>query len=241
MKDACREQPGRSGDGALNEMLDAPNATRRDDRQANRVADGAKEVEVEASAGPVAIHAGHQDLAGARGFHPSTPGDRVQSRRSPAAMRYDDPAAPLLGRSRPDVDGDDHALASELPGGFLDQSGARDRSGVNAAFVGAREQQPPDIVERPNPSADGQRQKDAGRGARDDVNNRIAVLMARRDVEKTQLVGSSRVIKARLLDRIARIAQRDEVDAFDDAAVLHIETGDDPEFQHVSPSSDIDA
>jgi hypothetical protein len=37
------------------------------------------------------------------------------------------------------------------------------------------------------------------------------------DVEEAQLVGAGRVIGAGLLDRIARVAQLDEVDALDDA------------------------
>ena len=36
----------------------------------------------------------------------------------------------------------------------------------------------------------------------------------------------------RLLDRIACIAQRHEIDALDDAAVLHVQAGDYPQLQH---------
>jgi hypothetical protein len=47
------------------------------------------------------------------------------------------------------------------------------------------------------------------------------------DVEKAQLVGTGSVIGLRLLDRIARIAQVDEIDALDHAAIGDVETGDD--------------
>jgi len=48
-----------------------------------------------------------------------------------------------------------------------------------------------------------------------------------RDVEEAQLVGTRRVVGDRGLDRIARVAQVDEVDALDDAAVLDVEAGND--------------
>ena len=51
--------------------------------------------------------------------------------------------------------------------------------------------------------------------------------MAGGDVEKAQFVGTRVVIGARLLDRIAGVAQIDEVDALHDPAVVDVETGDD--------------
>ncbi len=54
--------------------------------------------------------------------------------------------------------------------------------------------------------------------------------MAGGDVEKGQLVGAGVVVERGLLNRIAGVAQVDEIDAFDDAAVLDVEAGDDAEF-----------
>ena len=56
--------------------------------------------------------------------------------------------------------------------------------------------------------------------------------MAGRDVEKAELVGARRIIGDRRLDRIAGIAQIDEIDALDDAAVLDVEAGNDANFEH---------
>ena len=53
-----------------------------------------------------------------------------------------------------------------------------------------------------------------------------------------QLVGTGAVINARLLDRIAGIDEVYEVDALDDAAVFHVEAGNDADLQHrVMPSA----
>ena len=46
------------------------------------------------------------------------------------------------------------------------------------------------------------------------------------DVADGRIIGDGRI------DRIARIAQTDEIDAFDNAAVGHVEAGDDTGFQH---------
>ena len=56
--------------------------------------------------------------------------------------------------------------------------------------------------------------------------------MARGDVEEGELVGAGFVIGDRRLDRIAGIAQIDEIDAFDDAAVLDVEARNDAHFEH---------
>ena len=61
--------------------------------------------------------------------------------------------------------------------------------------------------------------------------------MARGDVEKAQFIGTRRIIGLGGLDRIAGIAQIDEIDALDDAAILDIETGNDAHFQHGSAAA----
>ena len=52
------------------------------------------------------------------------------------------------------------------------------------------------------------------------------------DVEENQFVGPLRVVTPRDLDRIARVAQVDEVDALDDSAAVNVQTGDDTSGQH---------
>src|SRR5260221_135249 len=73
--------------------------------------------------------------------------------------------------------------------------------------------------------------------APDDVIERRALLVARRDVEEAELVGALAVVEPRLLDGIAGIDEIDEIDALDDAAVLDVETGDKALLQHAAISS----
>ena len=117
---------------------------------------------------------------------------------------------------------------------FADEFGAPHRFGVDGNLVGAREKKRADVVERAHAAADGQRHE-AGLGrAPHHVEKNAALLMAGGDVEKAQLVGARRVVDHRLFDRIAGIAQRDEIHALDDAAVFHVEAGDNADLEHVS-------
>ena len=50
---------------AIDEMVERADAARGDDRNGDGVGDGARQGEVEAGLGAVAIHGGEQDLAGA--------------------------------------------------------------------------------------------------------------------------------------------------------------------------------
>jgi hypothetical protein len=61
----------------------------------------------------------------------------------------------------------------------------------------------------------------------DDVQDDVALVGRGRDVEEGHLVGPLLVVAARDLDRVAGIAQIDEIGALDDTAGGHVEAGDD--------------
>ena len=77
------------------------------------------------------------------------------------------------------------------------------------------------------PPPDRQRNEHDVRDGLDHVVEETARLDARADVEKGELVGALGVVAPRDLDRIAGIAQVDEVHALDDAAGGDVEAGDD--------------
>ena len=93
-------------------------------------------------------------------------------------------------------------------------------------------QQPADVLDGAHAAADGERHEAALGRALDDVEDRVAVLVARGDVEEAELVGAGGIVGGGGLDGIAGVDEVDEVDALDDAAVLHVEAGDDADFQH---------
>src|SRR6202011_4519847 len=69
-------------------------------------------------------------------------------------------------------------------------------------------------------------------GAPHHVENDAAVLVAGGDVQERKIVGAGCVIRNGGRDRIAGVAQIDEVHALDDAAVLDVEAGDDTDLEH---------
>src|SRR5690606_32568036 len=99
--------------------------------------------------------------------------------------------------------------------------------GVDAHFVGPGVQEPPHVLDAAHASADGERNENL-RGHRfDDAQDEIALVAARRDVEKSELVSAFAVVALRDLDRITGVAQAYELHAFHDAARGDVETRDD--------------
>ena len=105
---------------------------------------------------------------------------------------------------------------------------------VHAALVGARQQQAAHVLRAAHAAADRQRQEDARGGAGDDIQDRVPVLMAGGDVQEGQLVRARGVVDRGLLDRVAGIAQGDEVDALHHPSVLHVQAGNDSQLEHGS-------
>ena len=80
---------------------------------------------------------------------------------------------------------------------------------------------------RADAAADGQRNEDLIGGPLDDVDHRPAAVAAGGDIEENEFVGPFGVVEGGQLDRVAGVAEIDELDAFDDAAIGHVEAGND--------------
>ena len=87
------------------------------------------------------------------------------------------------------------------------------RRGVDRDLVGARLQEPAHVFKPTHPTAHGKRHEAALGGSADHVEDGVAVLMARGDVEKAELVGATQIIGGSHLDGIARIAATPHVRA----------------------------
>src|SRR5262249_19747985 len=121
---------------------------------------------------------------------------------------------------------------AELLRRLLHERAPGDRRGVDRHLVGAGAQQCADVVDGAHAAADRDRHEAGLRGPPHHVEDDAAVLVARRDVEEREPAGARRIIGDRRLDRIAGVAQVDEVHALDDAAVLDVETGNDADLEH---------
>ncbi len=139
---------------------------------------------------------------------------------------------PPAGRNPLGVDRDDDALRAEFLSGVAHEPTVCDGGRIDRRLIGAREQQLANVVERAHAATHRERHEAGFRSALDDVQQNAAIFVARRDVEKAEFVRAGRVIGDGAFDRIAGVAQIDEIDALDDAAVLDVETGDDAGFEH---------
>ena len=141
-------------------------------------------------------------------------------------MSVDHPAGPAVGIAA-GVDGQHDALGAELAGGFVDEFGVEDGGGVEGDLVGAGLEHAADVARRADSAADGQGHEHLpGHGA-DDVDQGVAVVAGRGDVEEGQLVGALGFVGLGDGHRVARVAQLDEADALDDAPARDVEAGDD--------------
>ena len=200
-----------------------PTPPRGDDGHAHRIRHRAREREVEAVARAVAVHAGEQDFTRARLDHAARPRDRVQAGGIAAAVRVDLPGVALLFR----VDGDHDALVADDVGGFADEQRILHRRGVDRNLVGARVQQPPHVLELAHAAAHRHRDEHLRRHRLDHVQDDVALVGARGDVEEGQLVRALAIVARGDFHRVARVAQADEIHALDDPPRGHVQAGDD--------------
>ncbi len=218
----------------LDQMIERPDATRGDHRNAQPIRDSARQRNIETRLGSVPIHRSQQDLPSAVIRKTASPCDRVDAGRPAAAMGED---LPMSRRHDLGVDRSDDTLAAEFLGGFAHEFGAGDGCRVDRHLVRAGQQQAADILDRAHAAANGERHETLLGGTADDIVQRVAIFNAGRDIEKTQLVGAFAIVEPRLRDRIAGVDEIDEIDPFDDPPVLDVETRNDPHLQHCGCSA----
>ena len=182
-------------------------------------ATAAGQLEVVAVLGPVAVHARQHDLAGAALGGLGGPADRVAALDPPPAAGHVDVPGRSRAGDRAGVDGDDDALRAEDLGELADQLRPGERRGVDADLVGAGVEDRLGVGDRPDAAADRERDEDLVGGPPGELDDRVAVLVRGGDVEEDELVGALGVVAGGELDRVAGVADVDEVGALDDAAV----------------------
>ena len=88
--------------------------------------------------------------------------------------------------------------------------------------------------DRADAAADRERDEDVVGGAAGELDDRVALLVRRGDVEEHELVGALGVVALGELDGVAGVADVDEVRALDDAAGVDVEARDHALEVHVS-------
>src|SRR5262245_60147306 len=215
------------------EVSERAGATGGDHRDAHPAGDRARQLEVVAELGAVAIHAREQDLTCTRGLHLYRPGHGVEAGRRPAAVGEDLPApSRVVGDSPAGIDRHHNALGAEAFGGLADEGGTGHRSGVDRHLVRTGAQELADVVDGTNAAPDGERHEDPLGGARHHVEDDGARLVGGGDVEEAELVSPLRVVASGDLDRVAGVGEVDEAYPLHHPPTLDVETRDDAAGEH---------
>ena len=127
----------------------------------------------------------------------------------------------------PSVNRHHNALVAHPVGRSGDDVGREYGGCVYRALVGAGPQHRDNVVGRSDAAADRQWYEDLVGRATYHIDHRRSVVRASRNIEEDQLIGSLMVVKGGQLDRVAGIAQVEELGSLDDAAIGYIEAGDD--------------
>ena len=125
------------------------------------------------------------------------------------------------------VDREHDALRAERARQLVEQLRPRERGRVDRDLVGAGVEHRLGVGDRADPAADRERDEDVVGGAARELDDRVAPLVRGGDVEEDELVGALGVVARGELDRVAGVADVDEVRALDDAAGVDVEARDD--------------
>ena len=106
------------------------------------------------------------------------------------------------------------------------------RRGVEADFLRPGLDEPGGVLQRADAAADGQGHEDLLHDPGDQVGHDLAALVAGGDVVEDQLIGPVVLISPGLLDGVAGIDVVEELNAFDHAAAVDVQAGNDPFAQH---------
>jgi hypothetical protein len=93
-------------------------------------------------------------------------------------------------------------------------------------------EQDTNVVDGPNPAADGQRHEDLLGGAANHIEHDAAVFVAGGDVEVDQLIGALALIARGNLHGIAGVAEIEKIRPLDHPPAIDIQARNDPLGQH---------
>ena len=124
------------------------------------------------------------------------------------------------------------ACAPKLAADGADQCGVGQGSGVDAYLVRAGLKHLFGILRRLDASAHAKGHKQLARCAPHRIEQGLAALVRRRNVEQNDFIGAFARVARSLRRWIARVDEVDKLHALDHAAGVHVEAGDDALGQH---------
>jgi hypothetical protein len=119
----------------------------------------------------------------------------------------------------------DNALAAKMIGGLTHHIRICHSGGIKRHLVSTRQQKGTHIFNRAHATANRKGDKALFSCAAHHIKHGATVFMGGVDVQKTNLIRARGVISCGGLNRIARIAQADEIHALNHAAIGHVQAG----------------
>ena len=147
-------------------------------------------------------------------------------------MRENFPAHRIGTRDAFGIDRYDDALRAVMTARIRNQLRILHRRRIDADFVRARVEQPAHVFDLAHAAADRERNENLCGDRFDDMQDEVAIVAARGDVQKGDLVSALPVVARRNFYRVPGIAQADKIDALDHAAGVDVETGNDALGEH---------
>ena len=111
-------------------------------------------------------------------------------------------------------------------------SGSLNGRRVERDLVGPGSEQCPNVLLAADAAPDGERDEQLLGAVAGQFDDGVALLVRGGDIEEDHLVGAFPVVPGGQLDRVARVADVDEIGALDHAAPVDVEAGDDALEQH---------
>jgi hypothetical protein len=133
------------------------------------------------------------------------------------------------------IDGDDDGLCAEATADCIDEHWISESSGVDAYLVSARFKDLGGILGRANAAAYAEWNEELASGAANGVEQSGAAFVGCSDVKEDDFVSAFARVARGLRGGIAGVDDIDELNAFDDAAGVDIEAGDDALGDHGFP------
>src|SRR5258706_7575439 len=204
---------------ALRQVLETAGAAGGDHRNADGLGHCARQTDVKACARAIAVHAGKENLASDGVDHALRQLHGVEAGRPATAMREDLPTGAVsLG-----VDGHRDAVCADEARSLAHEGRVLHGSGIDRHLVRAGIEQPAHILDLAHAATDRERYEHPRSHGLDHVQQDVALVGARGDVEEAELVRALAVVARRDLDGVAGVAQVDKVDALHDPARGDIE------------------
>ena len=225
MHNRCHESGVGHGQG-LGHVGRRAGTARCDDRHRHGRAHGRREFEVESRPRTVGADRGQENLPGTALGRFDGPSQSFHLGGHAAAVR--------VHHTVTGVNGDHHRLGSEALGELGDEVRVREGRRINGDPVGAGFDDGRGVGDAAHSPAHGEGDGQHVGDVTDHAEQRGRVVGGGRDVEKDQLVGTTRGVVRGEFDGVTDVAQRHEGNALHHPAVAHVEAGNQALVRHRS-------